>query len=158
MESGVNFKDLDVSHQLPSKKTAVQVFSDFLAYLFKCTKEYIIEARANGASLWDSVQDSVEVVLTHPNGWEGLQQGKMRDAAILAGIIADTPEGHARVHFVSEGEASLHYCIDTGLTSEFEVRDVSASHKLCADVPSGWNLCHCHRRRWWHCRRKQLLL
>ena len=120
MSRDVSFKNLDVQHKLPPKKTVEHVFADFLAYMFQCSKEYIIESRANGASLWDSVSNNVVVVLTHPNAWEGLQQGKMREAAVLAGVIPDTPEGHARLHFVSEGEASLHFCIDAGLTDEFE--------------------------------------
>ncbi|KAI0701306.1 hypothetical protein BC835DRAFT_1404545 [Cytidiella melzeri] len=48
---------------LPTGKTIVDVFADFLEYLFRCTR-------------------------------------------------------HQRVHFVTEGEASLHYCIDSGLASD----------------------------------------
>ena len=66
--------------------------------------------------MWDSFGDRIDFVLSHPNGWEGLQQGKMRQAAIHAGLIPDTDGGHSRVHFVTEGEASLHYCINSGLT------------------------------------------
>ena len=42
----------------------------------------------------------------------------MRQAAIAGGLIPDTPAGHSRVHFVTEGEASLHYCLDCGLASD----------------------------------------
>lgn len=52
-----------------------------------------------------------------PNGWSGAQQAKMRQAAILAQIIPDTPAGRARLHFITEGEASLHYCVNSGLVS-----------------------------------------
>ncbi len=54
-------------------------------------------------------------VLSHPNGWEGTQQSQMRTAAILAGLIPDTPTGNARLSFVTEGEASLHFAIQNGL-------------------------------------------
>ena len=104
---------------LPSTKTAVDVVADFLAYLFKCARTYIIETHPNGESLWDSIKGRIDVVLSHPNGWEGAQQAQMREAAVMAGIVPDTVTGHARVHFVTEGEASLHYCIDSGLASHF---------------------------------------
>ncbi|EKM51017.1 uncharacterized protein PHACADRAFT_32060 [Phanerochaete carnosa HHB-10118-sp] len=78
---------------LPLGKTVIEVFGDFLAYLFNCAKR-------------------------HPNGWEGSQQGKMQQAAVYAGLIPDTSAGHARLHFVTEGEASLLYCMDNGLASD----------------------------------------
>ena len=100
---------------LPSNKTVIQVFGDFLAYLHDCAKKYIVETHPNGSSLWSSFGDRIEYVLSHPNGWEGLQQGKMRQAAVYAKLIPNTTSGHARIHFVSEGEASLLYCVDNGL-------------------------------------------
>jgi molecular chaperone DnaK (HSP70) len=54
-------------------------------------------------------------VLSHPNGWEGAQQDKVRQAAILAGVIPDTNDGYSRLLFVTEGEASLHFAIQNGL-------------------------------------------
>lgn len=103
---------------LPLGKTVLQVFADFLGYLFSCTQRYIVDSHASGESIWTSVKDRIEIVLSHPNGWEGLQQGKMREAAILAGLIPNTAAGRARVHFVTEGEASLQYCIHSGLASD----------------------------------------
>ena len=102
---------------LPPGKDVVSIFADFLRYLFLCTKQYIVETNRSGASTWESVADQIEVVLSHPNGWEGLQQGKMRQAAVLAGLVPDNAAGHARVHFVTEGEASMHYCIEHGLAA-----------------------------------------
>lgn len=103
---------------LPRGKTVTDVFADFLVYLVHCARQYIIETHPSGDSLWASVQGQIEVVLTHPNGWEGPQQAQMRQAAILASIVPDKPNGHERVHFVTEGEASLHYCIDSGLAED----------------------------------------
>ena len=89
----------------------MDVFADFLAYLVSCARTYISETSvATGQSLWDSMKDSIEFVLTHPNGWEGRQQSQMRQAAIIAGLVPDTPAGRERIHFVNEGEAGLHYC------------------------------------------------
>ncbi|KAG6901746.1 hypothetical protein C0995_008311 [Termitomyces sp. Mi166 len=103
---------------LPKNKTVLDVFSDFLGYLYKCAQSYIQETHANGVHLWTSFKDHIEFILTHPNGWEGAQQSQLRKAAIRAGLIPDTPKGRTRVHFVTEGEASLHFCVQSGLTIE----------------------------------------
>ncbi|KAF8058639.1 hypothetical protein FPV67DRAFT_511804 [Lyophyllum atratum] len=103
---------------LPKHKTVLDIFADFLNYLFTCARTYIQETHANGADLWASFEKQIEFVLTHPNGWEGAQQAQMRNAAVRAGMIPDTKRGRSRVHFVTEGEASLHFCIQSGLTTE----------------------------------------
>ncbi|CAA7260321.1 unnamed protein product [Cyclocybe aegerita] len=100
---------------LPPRKTITQVFADFLKYLFECASEYIKDTHANGPDLWASVKDKVDFVLSHPNGWEGREQAIMRNAAILAGLVPDTPVGRGRVSFLTEGEASLHFAIENGL-------------------------------------------
>ena len=92
----------------------VQVFADFMEYLRKCAKDYISDT--HGEKLWVSLQTDIVYVLTHPNGWGGVQQGQMRKSAVLAGLIPDTAEGASRVNFVTEGEASLHFCLSNGLT------------------------------------------
>ena len=77
----------------------------------------------NGEAVWKRVQNEIEFVLAHPNGWEGLQQSKMREATILAKLVPNTDAGRARVHFVTEGEASIHYCILNGLINDSEDDD-----------------------------------
>ncbi|KAF6752246.1 hypothetical protein DFP72DRAFT_991107 [Ephemerocybe angulata] len=100
---------------LPPGKTVVRVLADFLQYLHKCGEAYIKDTHASGRDLWNSVESEIDYVISHPNGWEGYQQSQIRDAIVLAGLIPDTPEGHSRVSFVTEGEASLHFSIDNGL-------------------------------------------
>ncbi|KAI0629325.1 hypothetical protein C8Q77DRAFT_1220485 [Trametes polyzona] len=119
LDSEIKRRDLP---PLPEGKTVLDVFADFMNYLFNCTKRFVTETHASGESLWTSLEDRIEFVLSHPNGWEGLQQSKMRQAAIMAGLVPDTPSGRDRVHFVTEGEASLHFCIRSGLATE-SVRD-----------------------------------
>ena len=99
---------------LPPNKTIVEIFADYMKYLFVCAKSYISETHTIGA--WESLEEDALFILTHPNGWGGPQQAQMRDAAILAGLIPDTPKGRERVSFVTEGEASLHFCLLNGLT------------------------------------------
>ncbi|KAL1700708.1 hypothetical protein EV121DRAFT_283186 [Schizophyllum commune] len=103
---------------LPPNKSVVDVFADFLAYLFTCARTYIQETHPGGVRFWTSIAQNIDFVLTHPNGWEGYQQAQMREAAVQAGLVADTDEGKARVSFVTEGEASLHFCLSKGLIVE----------------------------------------
>ena len=111
---------------LPNGKTAIDVFADFLRYLYQCAQKYIDETHLNGVKLWENLQPTGEFILSHPNGWEGAQQGMMRQAAAMAGLIPDTAAGQARLSFVTEGEASLHFCIQKGLTNEaIKVRNFS---------------------------------
>ncbi|KAF9783747.1 hypothetical protein BJ322DRAFT_877041 [Thelephora terrestris] len=99
-----------MSADLPMGKTIVDIFSDFIRYLFDSTKALFISSDHNGEHRWNSVSRNIELVLTHPNGWGGPQQSQLRTAAVRANIVPDTPEGHARVHFVTEGEASFNFC------------------------------------------------
>ena len=96
--------------RLPKGKTIIDVFADFMRYLFDSTKALFKASEPSGELRWDSVSDSIELVLTHPNGWGGPQQSQLRTAAVRAGIVPDTTVGHSRVHFVTEGEASFNFC------------------------------------------------
>ncbi|TRM63778.1 hypothetical protein BD626DRAFT_260775 [Schizophyllum amplum] len=110
--------ELSTLPPLPPNKSVVDVFSDYLAYLFNCTRTYIQETHPAGVQFWNSVKHNIDFVLTHPNGWEGRQQSQMREAAVQAGLVPGNDEGRARVSFVTEGEASLHFCLSKGLIVE----------------------------------------
>ena len=105
---------------LPRGKSAIDIVADFLQHLHWCARTYIEfeETHANGVELWQTLEDRTEFVLTHPNGWEGTQQSMMRTAAVQAGLIPDNEDGHSHLSFVTEGEASLHFCIRSGLTND----------------------------------------
>ena len=118
-----------MSTRLPERKTIVDIFADFMGYLFDLTKELFKASEPNGELRWNSVSNSVELVLTHPNGWGNPQQTKLRTAAIKAGIAPDNPAGHSRIHFVTEGEAIFHFCAthtqaggDLGVCHTFSTR------------------------------------
>ncbi|KAF9068288.1 hypothetical protein BDP27DRAFT_1421991 [Rhodocollybia butyracea] len=75
---------------LPPSKSLVEVLADFLRYLLSCVKSFIEETvLPDGVSFWASVQNRIIFVLSHPNGWEGLQQNYMRQAAVLAGLVSN---------------------------------------------------------------------
>ena len=99
-----------MSELLPRGKSIIDVFADFIRFLFDSTKALFKTSEPNGERRWKSVSDNIELVLTHPNGWGGLQQKQLRAAAIRAGVVRDTPTGRSRVHFVTEGEASFNFC------------------------------------------------
>ena len=102
---------------LPPGKSAVDVFADFLRYLHQCARTFIEEAY--GAESWHTLErHRIEFVCTHPNDWEGPQQSMMRTAAVQAGLIPDNEDGHSHLSFVTEGEASLHFCVQSGLTND----------------------------------------
>jgi len=103
---------------LPPKKTVVDVIADFLRYLLHCAASYIQDTYPNGPTIWTTLKDDVHFVLSHPNGWEGKEQSQMRLAAVKAGLVPDTPSGHSRLVFVTEGEASLHFTIESGALSQ----------------------------------------
>ncbi|KAF9783214.1 hypothetical protein BJ322DRAFT_1110093 [Thelephora terrestris] len=114
-----------MSRDLPMGKTIVDLFSDFMRYLFDSTKSFFVAIESNGEFLWNSATDNIELVLTHPSGWGGPQRDQLRTAAVRANIIPDTPEGHARIHFLTEGEAKFSFCAtqtQVGETLKFDDR------------------------------------
>ncbi|KAG2130299.1 uncharacterized protein EDB93DRAFT_1255970 [Suillus bovinus] len=121
---------------LPQNKKSVDVFGDFLAYLFRCTKSFIIDTHTNGQTLWHHVESTIEFVLSHPNGWQGAEQTRMRRAAVYGGLIPDTDEGRARIRFVTEGEASLHACVQSCLAAD-AFSNSSRHGFLVADMGGG---------------------
>ena len=123
---------------LPCGKSVVQVLADFLKYIFTLSLEYAADNIPEGCKPWTQEGRDIEIVLTHPNGCEGPQQAKMRDAAVLAGMVPDSDAGYARIHFVSEGEASFQACVLNGHVSDMgEVGTRSSALALCADSPFG---------------------
>ena len=104
---------------LPSGINVVGAFADFMKYLLACTSTFFTEYNANGdRTRWDALACDAEYVISHPNGWEGSQQSKLRQAAARAGLVPNTVQGRARIRFVTEGEASLHYCLNEKLIRE----------------------------------------
>ena len=130
--SHINDEDIP---PLPPGKSAVQVLGDFMRYLFGCARNYIIESHASGSSMWRSMENNIEFILTHPNGWEGLQQQQIRRAAEIAGLIPSGDEHASRIHLLTEGEASLHFCVTHVLASDsFSTLPVVSSDEFEEEV------------------------
>jgi len=145
MESPAAMKS-QMGTQLPKGKTVIDVFADFMRYLFDSTKALFIASEPDGELRWNSVSNNIELVLSHPNGWGGPQQAQLRIAAVGAGIIPDTPAGRSRVHFVTEGEASFNFCAaHTEAGQSLKVR--CAAHAKCwfVDPLAAWRASSDHR-------------
>lgn len=106
------------NNPLPKSLTVIDIFADLLRYLYRCTEDYFKQSYASGELLWVSLQNRTHFVLTHPNGWGGFQQNQMKEAAVKAGLVPDMDNANANISFVTEGEASLNYCICSGLSKE----------------------------------------
>ena len=104
--------------RLPRGLSIVDVFADFMKYLFDCAESYIKDSHAFGESVWDEVKGDIIFILSHPNGWGGAEQVTMRRAAVKANLVPDTDEGHDRIRFVTEGEASFNFCVNNGISGD----------------------------------------
>ena len=88
---------------LPPGITIDDTLCHFFAYIKKNVKTFVTDSYTSGNQYWDEFAETMIVILTTPNGWEGRHQNRMREAAIKAGLLVG--EGvRQRVRFVSEGE------------------------------------------------------
>ena len=124
-----HIRDEDIP-PLPRDLSAVQVLSDFMKYLFKCARNYIVESHASGASMWRSLESQIEFILTHPNRWEGPQQLQIRRAAELAALIPAGEGAQSRLHLLTEGEAILYFCMATTILASDTLSKIPI---LCSD-------------------------
>ena len=96
--------------RLPRGKTLQDVFADFIRYLFDSAKAFIQESEPLGEMLWESIQSNIDLVLSHPNGWEGREQEFLRKSVVQASVFSDE-DALSRVSFVTEGEATFNFCV-----------------------------------------------
>jgi len=95
---------------LPKGKSIQDLFADFMRYLFASAKAFIQESEALGGNLWESLERNIDLVLSHPNGWEGREQELLRKSVVQASIFTEG-EALSRVSFVPEGEATFNFCV-----------------------------------------------
>jgi len=90
---------------LPTGLTVDDILCDFFAYIKKNVQRFVDNSYASGDRYWDEFAETMVVVLTTPNGWEGQNQNRMRQAAIKAKLLVGD-RVRERVRFVSEGEVT----------------------------------------------------
>lgn len=95
---------------LPNGVPLHQIYADFMRYLLQHTEPIFVDQIVDGRKIWDLYRSQAVFIIAHPNGWGIRQQGFLRRAAIEAGLV-DTESASARIRFVTEAEASVHYCI-----------------------------------------------
>ncbi|KAG8740464.1 hypothetical protein FRC10_004291 [Ceratobasidium sp. 414] len=95
---------------LPVGVSLQKIYSDFMGYLLRQTREYFEERILDGKHIWETYQPTMEIVLAHPNGWGIREQTFLRSAAVEAGL-ANATNASTRIRFVTEAEASVHFCI-----------------------------------------------
>lgn len=106
---------------LPPGVPLRQIYSDFLGYLLKHTQLYFEDRILDGKQIWEKYKPTMEVIIAHPNGWGIREQTFLRAAAVEAGF-ADPDKASSRIRFVTEAEASVHYCIHhTNLGNQLKV-------------------------------------
>ncbi|KDN48294.1 hypothetical protein RSAG8_02886, partial [Rhizoctonia solani AG-8 WAC10335] len=100
---------------LPFGVSLRQVYSDFLGYLLRHTKSYFENRFLDGAQVWESHKPTMEVVMSHPNGW-----GAREQAGFTTSDMAPS-----NIRFVTDTDASAYYCLlNASLTSRLQTGDV----------------------------------
>ncbi|KAJ3523685.1 hypothetical protein NMY22_g11333 [Coprinellus aureogranulatus] len=125
-EPGTASQDEEVP-PLPLGKTVVEIFADFMKYLRDCAKA------------------PHQICFDPSNGWGGPQQTQMRRAAVLGGLVLNDEAAASRIEFVTEGEASLHFCLSNGLTVHND--DAHPTGILIVDAGGGTIDVTSYRRR-----------
>lgn len=106
---------------LPTGVTISQIYADFLGYLLRHTQAYFEDHILDGPRIWKTYAPTLEVVIAHPNGWGIREQAFLRLAAVEAGFTKAV-DADTKVHFVSEAEASVHFCMfHTNLGEQLKV-------------------------------------
>ncbi|KAG8775473.1 hypothetical protein FRC15_000510 [Serendipita sp. 397] len=95
---------------LPPGVSLVQVYSDFIRYIYRVAKRFFVNNTPSGQQMWNRLGNQIPIVFCTPNGWDIRQHAVLTDASIRAGIVT---EGDAddRLWFLTEGEASVHYSL-----------------------------------------------
>ncbi|KAG8716979.1 hypothetical protein FRC09_014937 [Ceratobasidium sp. 395] len=95
---------------LPDGISLEKIYGDFMVFLLQHTRETFESRVMGGANLWEELRNDMTIVLAHPNGWTIKEQNFLRQAAIAAKYTTEA-KGHEQIQFVSEAEASMHYCM-----------------------------------------------
>ncbi|KAG8774855.1 hypothetical protein FRC15_000945 [Serendipita sp. 397] len=99
---------------LPPNVTLEQAYTDIMSYMFRHTREFF-ESRPGyiNTNTWSRLQNSMEIILATPNGWDIREQGFLRRVAIRAGLI-NSSSAETRLTFITEAEASIHFALHHG--------------------------------------------
>ncbi|PVF99199.1 hypothetical protein CPB86DRAFT_315495 [Serendipita vermifera] len=94
----------------PLPVDATTAYTDFMRYAFENTRKFFIEREIDGDNTWNRLRARVIFVFAIPNAWDMTPQSYLRTAAIRARLVEEKSADH-RIHFVTEGEASVHFIL-----------------------------------------------
>jgi len=137
---------------LPKGKSLQDIFADFIRYLFDSTKAFIQECEIMGKELWESLRSNIDLVLSHPVGWEDREQEFLRKSVVRASVFTEE-EALSRVSFVTEGEATFNFCVTNTKSGELlEVFSFPFNSGTCYNCSfQAWTQCSDRGRRRWNC-------
>ncbi|CAE6368516.1 unnamed protein product [Rhizoctonia solani] len=95
---------------LPLGVSLLQIYTDYLSYLLKHTRLYFQDRIVDGRSIWERYSPTIDIIITHPNGWGVREQTFLRKSAVEAGY-ASLNDAPTKIHFLSEAEASVYFCL-----------------------------------------------
>ncbi|QRV77105.1 heat shock protein 70 kDa 12A [Ceratobasidium sp. AG-Ba] len=101
---------------LPPGIQVGQVYADIFRYLFHHTRAFFQDTTFLGEQEWETLSDTMEVIIAHPNGWWTREHGVLRSAATKGGW-STICRAHKQINFVTEAEASIQFCLDDSRTS-----------------------------------------
>ncbi|KAE8210218.1 hypothetical protein CF327_g5884 [Tilletia walkeri] len=104
--------NVDVSRHIdiPPNISAQEVFIKYIKWIFQCVEKDITTRYKDGPEILAKTKASRELILTHPNTWDGRAHSAMRKAAVQAGIV-DEGMAESSIRFLTEAEASLTYAV-----------------------------------------------
>jgi len=86
-----------------------------------------------GEQLWENLEPNIDLILSHPNGWEGREQEFLRKSVVQASIFTEE-EALSRVSFITEGEATFNFCVTNTTSGELlEVVFSCSTPRLCSE-------------------------
>ncbi|EUC60270.1 heat shock 70 kDa protein 12A, putative [Rhizoctonia solani AG-3 Rhs1AP] len=94
---------------LPPGVSLLQVYSDFLGYIFKHTKSYFEDRVLDGATMWDRYSQKIELSMAHPNGWGNQAHMLLRSAVVAAGFARKATA--KKIRFTTEPDALASFFI-----------------------------------------------
>ncbi|CAE6499632.1 unnamed protein product [Rhizoctonia solani] len=109
---------------LPFDVSLRQVYSDFLGYLLKHTKIFFEERIIDGVQIWETYSSTMEVLMSHPDGWGAREQSFLRDVAVRAGYTT-SDRALKNIRFIIDLEASVYRCLSSNnLSNQLKAGDV----------------------------------
>lgn len=95
---------------LPRGKSLLDIFSDFIRYLFDSARYFIKESEPCGDVLWATIERNINLILSHPRRWGGRELEFLRRAVVHASVLT-AEEAITRISFITEEQATFNFLV-----------------------------------------------